>query len=83
MNSLARVSKDTVLKEKVKEVETLIKEKMQVEAKYSILGDLKDLYLKVYADAAFGNLENKMSSTKGAIIMLRGMGARCSLIYWR
>ena len=54
-----------------------------LEIKYSRLGNLKDLYLEVYADAAFGNQEQKTKSTEGVIIMLRGQGSQCSPISWR
>jgi hypothetical protein len=73
------------LKEKVKEARSLIKEikASQLEIKYSRLGDLNDLYLEVYADAAFGNQDQKTKSTEGSIIMLRGQGAKCSPISWK
>ena len=49
VNSLAKVSSSTDLKEKVKEARSLIKEikSTQLEIKYSRLGDLNDLYLEV------------------------------------
>ena len=85
VNSLAKISSSTDLKEKVKEARSLIKEikSTQLEIKYSRLGDLNDLYLEVYADAAFGNQEQKTKSTEGSIIMLRGQGAKCAPISWK
>jgi len=85
VNSLSKVSTGTDLKEKVKEARNLVKEikSTQLEIKYSRLGNLSDLYLKVYADAAFGNQEQKTKSTEGAIIMLRGQGSSCAPIYWK
>jgi len=85
VNSLAKVSSSTDLKDKVKEARSLIKEikSTQLEIKYSRLGDLNDLYLEVYADAAFGNQDQKTKSTKGSIIMLRGQGSKCAPISWK
>ncbi len=85
VNSLAKVSTSTHLKEKIKEARLLIKEikSTQLEIKYSQLGNLNDLYLEVYADAAFGNQEEKTKSTEGAIIMLRGQGSKCAPINWK
>ena len=85
VNLLARLGKDSDLKEKIKEARKLVKEikSEKVEIKYSRLGNLSDLYLEVYADAAFGNLENRTKSTEGFIIMLRGIGSRCAPINWR
>jgi len=84
VNSLSKVSTGSDLKEKVKEARTLIKEikSIQLEIKYSRLGNLEDLYLEVYADAAFGNQDEETKSTEGAIIMLRGQGSRCAPINW-
>ena len=84
VNSLAKITTGD-LKEKVKEARSLMKEikSTQLEIKYSRLGDLNDLYLEVYADAAFGNQEQKTKSTEGSIIMLRGQGAKCSPISWK
>jgi hypothetical protein len=85
VNSLAKVTSNTDLKEKVKEARSLIKEikSTQLEIKYSRLGDLNDLYLEVYADAAFGNQDEKTKSTEGSIIMLRGQGSKCAPISWK
>jgi len=84
VNILTRISPSTDLKEKIKEARRLVKEikATQVEIKFSRLGDLSELYLEVYVDAAFGNTDNKVRSTEGAIIMLRGVGSRCSPAYW-
>jgi hypothetical protein len=84
VNMLTRISPSTDLKEKIKEARRLVKEikATQVKIKFSRLGDLSELYLEVYADAAFGNTDNKVRSTEGAIIMLRGVGSRCSPVYW-
>ncbi len=73
------------LKDKIKEARHLVKEikSSHLEIKYSRLGNLNNLYLEVYADAAFGNQEQKTKSTEGVIIMLRGCRSQCSPISWK
>jgi hypothetical protein len=54
-----------------------------LEIRYGKLGALKDLTLEVYADASFNGVEKGLKSTEGFIILLRGVGDRCSPVAWR
>jgi len=84
-NMLSRVQPGVDSKSKVKDARELIAcvKRSKVEIKFGVLGSLDSLHLEVYADAAFGNVEDKTRSTEGAVIVLKGLKGTGSVIYWR
>ena len=84
-NDLARVPPGADLREKIKEARELteLAKQTPLEIKYSKLGPLESLSLKVYADASFGGTDKGRKSTEGHIILLRGNSDLCVPIAWR
>ena len=52
--------------------------------KFSKLGDLSDLSVKVYADASYGNQNDKIRSTAGRVILIGNKTTgKVSLASWK
>ena len=52
--------------------------------KYSKLGDISDLSVKVYADASYGNQNDKIRSTAGRVILIENKKTgKVSLVSWK
>ena len=52
--------------------------------KFTRLGDLSDLSIKVYADASYGNQNDKIRSTAGRVILIENnKTGKVSLASWK
>ena len=72
--------------ESVKDVNRLVKKAKSVKSvlKFSKLGNISDLSVKVYADASFGNQSDKIRSTSGRVILLENKSnGKANVASWK